>query len=128
MRQHNDIETALHGLLTADRYSASAHAVPASLSKTLPHIHVVATGGYTDDMVLESHNVDFDVYAATAADAMETASALCDGIRSLTGSEVGTPCYSSEINTLPYNNPDPRHPTLGRATIKALIVTRTKGA
>ena len=127
-RAHNDIETALYELLTADNYSASAHAVPASLGSTMPHVHVVATGGYTDSMVIESHNVDFDVYAGDPADAMEAASSLCDWVRGLAGTEVGTECYESEINTLPYHNPDPRHSTIARATFKALITTRTKGA
>lgn len=128
MRAHNDIETALYELLSAANYSASAHALPASLGQTLPHIHVVATGGFTADLVIESHNVDFDVYAIDQAEAMATASGLCDWVRGLTGSEAGTFCYSSEINTLPYGNPDPRHPTIGRATFKAIISTRTKGA
>ena len=128
MRKHNDIETALYELLTAHGYSASAHSVPASLGQDLPHIHVTATGGYTDSMVIEAHNVDFDVYAETSADAMFAASILCDWVRELEGSDVGTVCYESEIYTLPYHNPDPRHSTIARATFKAQISTRTKGA
>lgn len=128
MRSHNDIETALYELLNADSKSASAHALPASLGQTLPHIHVVATGGYTADLVIEMHNVDFDVYATDQAEAMSAASDLCDWVRGLSGSEAGTFCYSSEVTTLPYGNPDPRHPTIGRATFKAQINTRTKGA
>jgi len=126
MRINNDIETALYTLLTTDKYSASAHAVPASLGSTLPHVHVTRTGGYTSDMVIETHQVDFDVYAADQADAMTAAASFCGWVRELTGKEVGTPCYSSEIMTLPYNNPDPLHPTLSRATFKAQILTRTK--
>ena len=63
MRVSVDIETALYDLLTADGYSASAHVIPATLGKDLPHVHVVRTGGYTSDMVIETHNLDFDVYA-----------------------------------------------------------------
>ena len=127
MRSHNDIETALYNLLTTDNYSASAHSVPASLGTSLPHIHVVQTGGYTGSMVIEMHYVDFDVYAETSADAMETASSLCNWVRGLAGSVVGAICYESEISTLPYHNPDPRHSTLSRVTFKAQISTRTIG-
>ena len=92
----------------------------------LPHVHVVRTGGFTDDSVIEVNNIDFDVYAADDADAMTAAAELCGFVRELCGCTLGSPCYTAEISTLPYNNPDPRHPTLGRATFKALIRTRTK--
>lgn len=121
-----DIETALYNRLTTDKYSASAHIVPASLGATFPHVHIVRTGGPTHDRVMDDCNVDFDVYAATQMDAMEEASLLCGWIRDLEGSTLVTPCYRSEILTTPYPNPDPRHPNIGRATIKALITIRTK--
>lgn len=124
MRKSNDIETVLYQSLYDYGYSASAHAVPASLGDALPHVHVVRTGGFTSDLVIEHHNVDFDVYADDPAEAMTAACNLCDWVRNLVGSEF----YSSEITTLPYGNPDPRHSTLARVTFKALILTRTKGA
>lgn len=123
MRVCTDIETSLYGVLTADGYSASAHALPSTLGATLPHIHVTRTGGSTTDLVVEAHNVDFDVYAADQADAMIEATNLCAWARDLTDNAQ---FYSSEVTTLPYNNPDPRHPTIGRATFKTLIYTRTK--
>ena len=122
-----DIETALYNRLTADAYHASAHALPGTLGNSMPHVHVVRTGGYTTDMVIEENNVDFDVYAGTEADAMEEASSLCGWVRALACTTVGTPCSYSEVITLPYNNPDPRHPNIARATFKALILTRVKG-
>ena len=128
MRKSVDIETALYTKLTADKYSASAHALPASLGSTLPHVHVTRTGGSTSDLVVETNQIDFDVYAGTSADAMAYAVDLCDWVRSLEGSTLTTPCYSSEVMTLPYSNPDPRHPNLGRATFKAQILLRTRGA
>lgn len=128
MRYSVDIETALYEKLTADKYSASAHAIPATLGATLPHIHVERTGGFTSDLVIETNNVDFDVYAENEADAMREASNLCAWVRDLEGSTVGSPCSFSEVSTLPYNNPDPRHPTISRATLKAQIIVRTKGA
>lgn len=125
MRITLDIETALYKALTDDGHSASAHMLPASLGSTLPHIHVTRTGGSNSDLVIDSHNVDFDVYAEDEADAMETASNMCAWIRSLAGAASNPPCYVSEVTTLPYKNPDPRHPTLARVTVKALITTRT---
>ena len=122
----NDIETALYFRLTAGRYSASAHVIPAAVETMLPHIHVTRTGGFTTDMVEEENNVDFDVYAETQADAMEEASHLCGWVRALEGTTVDTPCYASEVITLPYENPDPRHPNIGRATFKAQITVRVK--
>lgn len=127
MRASNDIETALCEMLESKDWSASAHMVPETLGQTLPHVHIERTGGYTSDMVIETNQVDFDVYAADAADAMTYACALCAVIRDIAGEAIGTPCYESDVITLPYNNPDPRHPTISRATFKAQILTRTKG-
>ena len=119
MRVSIDIETALYDLLTAAGYSASAH--------TIPHVHVVRTGGFTNDRVMDFNSADFDVYAATQADAMETAAALTGWVRDLEGGTVGgSPCYGAEVTTLPYHNPDPRHPNIGRATLKAQITIRTQ--
>ena len=128
MRVSGDIETAIYNKLNTDKYSASAHAVPASLGSTLPHVHVVRTGGFTSSLVIETNMVDFDVYAADQADAMTAAGNLCSWVRDLAGQTVGEFIYASEISTIPYNNPDPEHPSLARATFKAQILTRTKGA
>lgn len=117
MRDSRDIETLLYEELTKDGHSASAHVIPQAISS--PHIHVVRTGGYERDMVIEVNLVDFDVYADDAATAMETASALCGWVRDLDC------CYASDITTLPYHNPDPRHPNIARVTFKAQILTRT---
>lgn len=125
MRISKDIESALCLYLENLGYSASAHRIPATLGATSPHIHIVRTGGTTRDRVLEFHNVDFDVYATDPADAMTAACNLCAVVRTLEGGEVDVPVYQSEVTTLPYDNPDPRHPTLGRATLKAQIITRT---
>lgn len=127
MRACNDIETALYNKLTADHYSASAHAVPHTLGNSLPHVHVVRTGGETSSMIIESHRVDFDVYASDPAEAMKEASNLCAWVRELSGEDVGTICYAASVTTLPYNNPDPNHPTISRVTFKTQILTRTKG-
>ena len=126
MRKSNDIETGLQARLEADGYHASAHSVPAAIGANLPHVHVTRTGGYTMDMVVEYNIVDFDCYAQDPADAMTVASDLCAWVRDLGASTVGSYCYASEVTTIPYGNPDPRHPTIGRATFKAQILTRIK--
>ena len=79
------------------------------------------------DRVIETNNVDFDVYAEDNASAMTEASNLCGWVLNLEGSTVGTYCYTSDVTTLPYNNPDPRHPNLARATFKAQILVRMRG-
>lgn len=126
MRASVDIETALYTKLTEDGYSASAHSIPAELGSSSPHIHVVRTGGFNSDLVIDTHQVDFDVYADDAADAMSAASDLCGWVRDLAGEELVTPCYRSDVSTLPYHNPDPRHPNIARVTLKAQILTRTR--
>lgn len=129
MRVSLDIETGLYGVLENNGYSASAHSIPASLGETLPHVHVTRTGGYTTDIVIESNNIDFDVYAEDEAAAMTAASNLCGFVRELVGTSIGdSPCYSVDVITLPYGNPDPRHPNISRATFKTQILTRVKGA
>ena len=133
MRCNVDIETRMARFMKEDlELSTSAHALPASLGENLPHVHVVRTGGYTSDMVVETHNLDFDVYAEDAADAMEAAADLCGYIRveGTFTTEIDDKklvVYASEVMTLPYHNPDPRHPNLARATFKAQILTRTRG-
>ncbi len=121
MRYNRDIETELYDMLKSSGHSASAHAVPASLGTNVPHVHIVRTGGYESDLVLENNYIDFDVYAEDEAEAMEAAADLCGWVRDLAGDY----CYESSITTLPYTNPDPRHPNIARATFKAQILTRT---
>ena len=121
MRKTKDIETALYRLLDNSGYHASAHSIPSSLGSSLPHVHVVRTGGFESDMVIETHYVDFDVYDAYPADAMTKASELCGWTRDLVGDDF----YVATITTLPYENPDPRHPNIARVTFKASLICRT---
>jgi len=121
MRYNRDIETELYNMLTEDGRSSSAHSIPASLGDSLPHVHVVRTAGYEADLVIEFNNIDFDIYAEDDAEAMTSAAELCGWVRDLEGDY----CYRATITTLPYSNPDPRHPDIARATFKAQILTRT---
>ncbi|MBR2838985.1 MAG: hypothetical protein IKE55_09395 [Kiritimatiellae bacterium] len=121
-----DIEAALVEALGAAGVGASAPPVPATLGAALPWAHVTRTGGSEAAYVQDVHRVDIDVYGSTEAAAAQAAGRLCGLVRSLAGSALGgVPCYSASIETLPYSNPDPRHPTLPRVTLKAQITTRT---
>ena len=118
MRRTKDIETKLYEELTAKGYHVSAHVIPTTLAKNLPHVHITRTGGFTADLVVETHQVSFDIYAKNADEAMETACKLTGDIRSLDN------VHYAEVVTLPYHNPDPRHPTLPRVTFNSQIITR----
>lgn len=120
-----EIEGALYRALADDGYSASAPPLPADFDGSLPHVHVVRTGGYEHGPVQDAHQVDFDVYAEDDAAAMVAASALCGWVRALAGKSLdGAPVYSAGVTTLPYGNHDPRRADLSRATFKAQLITR----
>ena len=116
-----DIEDALQAALNADGIKAAAPPVPANLK---PSVYVYRTGGYGTQYVQDLHTVDFDCYAETEAEAMAQACQLTGWVRALEGRELETPVYISQITTLPYNNPDPSHSSLARATFSAQITTR----
>ena len=116
-----DIEDALQAALNAQGIKAAAPPVPANLK---PCVYIYRTGGYGTNYVQDLHTVDFDVYAETEAEAMEQADELTRWVRSLEGRDIGVPVYISQITTLPYNNPDPSHYNLPRATFAAQITTR----
>lgn len=118
-----DIEDALQAALNADGIAACAPPVPANLAE---QVVVVATGGYSQAYVQDVHAVSFDCYASGETEAMSRACALTRWVRALPGKTVGTYCYGAEVETLPYNNPDPAHPTLARATFAARITTRVR--
>ena len=116
-----DIEDAIQAALNADNIKASAPPVPANLG---PCVFVHRTGGFTQAYVQDVHTVDFDCYAETEAEAMAAACRLTGWVRAL--QDLGVPVYETETTTLPYNNPDPNHPTLPRATFSAQITTRVE--
>ena len=116
-----DIEDALQAALNADGIKAAAPPVPANLS---PSVFVHRTGGYGTQYVQDLHTIDFDCYAETEAEAMAQACELTRWVRSLEGREITVPVYIAEVTTLPYNNPDPNHASLARATLSAQITTR----
>jgi len=125
IRKTIDIEAGLQALLVADKWTACAPPLPPTLGSSLPLVAVYRTGGTRALFVQDEHAVTFDVYAADDAAAMESADALTAWASALEGRDIGgEPCHLVEIGALPYNNPDPRHPTLARASFSARIRTR----
>ena len=122
-----DIEDALRLALADAEVDASAPPIPADLGSTLPWICIERTGGADAGDVLDAHAVDLDVYADSEAAAIAEAGEICGWVRDLAGRELegGVPCYRAAVTALPYLNPDPRHPTLARYTVKVQILTRT---
>ncbi len=119
-----DIEAGLQTLLALEGWSASAPPIPATLGESLPHVAITRTGGSRTLMVQDAHSVALDVYAATEAGAMEAADELTAWAVSLTA-VGGVPVHRVELTALPYDNPDPRHPNIARATFTVRILTRT---
>lgn len=119
-----DIESALSDYLSALGYRVCALPVPAELSGGA--VVVQRTGGSERAYVQDVHQVTFDCYGETKAAAMQLANTLTRAIRAIVGKLGGVAVYESSVMTLPYDNPDPNHYTLERATFSAQIVTRVK--
>lgn len=125
-RRTIDIEGGLQARLEADGWASCAPPLPSTLGSTLPFVCVTRTGGTRSAFVQDDHAVTFDVYADTESAAMESACDLTAWAADLVGSDIGgEPCHLVSIGALPYSNPDPRHPTLARASFPARIRTRT---
>ena len=123
MRYTTDIEDALQEFLNSKNYQACAQPVPPDLAAGQTVIY--RTGGTEQTFVSENHYVYFDVYHETDAQAMELANTLTGEVRELVGEFLGdVPCYTSEVTTLPYLNPDTRHESLSRVSFGAEISTR----
>lgn len=117
-----DIEDTLQAALNAAGIVASAPPVPANLK---PCVFVYRTGGFSQNYVQDAHSVDFDCYAENEAAAMAKACELTAWVNALPQAQgLDTTVYAATITTLPYNNPDPNHYTLARATFSVQIITR----
>ena len=117
-----DIENALQAALNALGIKASAPPVPADL---MPCVYVYRTGGFSQNYVQDAHSVDFDCYAENEAAAMARADQITEYVRALPEAQgLSAYVYATSITTLPYNNPDPNHYALARATVSAQIITR----
>lgn len=119
-----DIESALYDYLSALGYRVYALPVPEELDSDC--VIVQRTGGSERAYVQDVHQVAFDCYGDTKAAAMQLADTLTREVRAIVGKLGGVAVYESSVMTLPYDNPDPSHYTLERATFSAQIVTRVK--
>jgi hypothetical protein len=129
-----DVEDALRidvkSLATSDEVTLSTCAppVPGSLEESLPIAMFSRVGGGRQSIVIDQHDVSVDVWAGADGDfgsamdaANETASLVCD----LEGRIInGRHWLSAKILTMPYGNPDPKHPTIPRATFSARMTIR----
>lgn len=118
-----DIEDVLQAALNAEGTKAAAPPIPTDLG---PCVAISRTGGYGQEYVQDVSTVDFDCYERTEAEAMAKACRLTRWARALPEADTGASIYASQITVEPYNNPDPNHPTLPRATFTVQITSRVQ--
>ena len=117
-----DVEAAL-----AADLGVHAPPVPPSLGSVLPYCAVERVGGGRADLVVDTHYVSFDVWAATWEEAQGEASRLLAAACSLPRdpSASGTWCAVT-VDGMPYDNPDPRRPDLARVTFFVAATCRAE--
>lgn len=112
----------------ADIYGIHATPKPADLGASLPYAVVSRTGGGRADLVVDNHFVDVDVYsdpddwAGATAEASRLLALMADCINKQASN--GAVLYAATVEALPYNNPDPDHPTLARSTFSMRVTAR----
>lgn len=105
---------------------AGASPVPEDLGAVLPRAVVYCLGGSREG-VLDRAVLSVDVYATTPAAAYDACATCCAAVGALSDHSGGSvQWYVSDVTALPYDNPDPRHPTIPRATFAADVVTRPR--
>ena len=117
-----DIEAALQEHLAASGYNACALPVPQELKAGCVIVHRV--GGYSQSYVQDVSSVAIDAYGETKVEAMQLACKLTGEVRAVVGKLGGVAVYAADVTTLPYDNPDPAHYSLERATLQAQVITR----
>ncbi len=117
-----DIPLALSGAFSI--YGA-APPVPETLGANLPLVIPERVGGTRYSMVVDAHNVAFDVYAPTWGEAQEAAGHVVAAVSELPYRSDTVGSYrETQITTHPYNNPDPEHPDIPRVSVNAQVITR----
>lgn len=125
-----DVEGALQQDLAAilTSYDVIAPPLPDDFPDDgLPLVVVERLGGSRTDIVIEEHDVAFDVYAdrwSSAVDAANTVVALVAALPDMSEQSSGVDWFDAQINALPYNNPDPAHPDVPRVTFSAVVTCR----
>lgn len=90
--------------------------VPEDLGADLPIAIVEPLGGRRSSVVIDRVPMSIEVYASTDAAAQTACARVCGAVASLGDgtAENASHWLSVDVSTLPYNDPDPRHPTLAR--------------
>lgn len=119
-----DIEDAVQAYLNSMDIKACAPPVPSKLAA--PMVVITRTGGSERAYVQDVHNISVDCYGSTWAAASLLADDVICHIRNLPyADELPAPCYTADILTMPYVNPDPSHSDLARVTFSASVATRS---
>lgn len=120
-----DVELLTARALTEDGVQATPPPVPADLSA--PHAVVYRTGGHRVALVIDRNQISVDVYGPTWGQAMSACAQAVATVQRMGGEVIdGVQLGGVWINTLPYNNPDPDHPTIPRVTFAAEIITKAR--
>lgn len=120
--------TTLYASLSITRVTFSAPPVEPTLGE-LPATGVVVcfrrVGGTRDDLVVDTHAVSIDVYAATWADAIDEANRLA-GVLAQLPYQATTRIRYQSVNTAtaPYELPDTSNPVMPRVRMLINIITK----
>lgn len=117
-----DTAAELAETLTAYGLNAVPLPVPETLGDTLPLAVVEPLGGARTTLTIDQTAVTVGVYGVDELEAQQAA-ALAVGILDAMQYETST-WYRADITTLPYNDPDPRHPTIPRWSLAATVWAR----
>ncbi len=125
-----DIEAALAAYLASHGLNASAPPLSPNYPDSMPFHLATRTGGSIKTRVITEHSVEVDTYAATWAEAQTTAATALAWITHAPaegffywGEADKCEVYTATAG-LPYNNPDPKHPSTPRVTFSATVTTR----
>lgn len=108
-------------------WSCCAAPIPEDIGSELPFVVVTALGGLRHDLVVDDGDLSIDVYADTPGAANRHARRCQAAFAALEGHDAaGVHWKVCNVQTAAYNNPDPRHPTLKRATFRGVAVARAQ--
>lgn len=117
-----DVAADLAATFTEYGLNAAPLPVPETLGETLPLAVIEPLGGMRTSLTIDETPVTIGVYAANEAEAQRAAALAVGILDALQYSAIIW--YRCDITTLPYNDPDPRHPTLPRWSLAATVWTR----
>lgn len=119
-----DIENEV-AIALSEVVSCSATPLPRDFARSLPYCLITQTGGRTQDRVLDTFGLSLDIYAPLWSQAKATANQIVAYLRTLEGTvQNDITWYGVDIESLPYNNPDPNHEDIPRCTIYMTLSIR----